>query len=447
MRKVLALLGALVFMCTSLLTLWGIAPAAMGVLVAALAEEGPMEDADPEEAVSLQERGQEDAEIAALVQDPDTDIRAKLDRIFARYATMGASIAVIQNGEITFLHTYGFRQKGGPPVTEDTLFQVGSIGKMVAGIGIMRLLEDGCATLDTDLGDILGFPVRNPEYPLEPITLRQVMSHTAGLRDNGYYNAALQGDPRPLSQLFRGNCLQYVFLPDAKPGHSQRYSNFGGGIAGSLIEKMSGQTVDSYLQAQVFAPLHITAAYQYSLLPQGAKVADMYAMPSKRSTKVLSSDLTHVTEADPEQHYFLTAGKLIISAPDLAKLLIALCDGGVCGDARILRESSVREMRTLQNDRGSVYGASGRGLFMNIIDDDQVEGRRMYGHGGKANGMLCAAYFDPTDRTGVVMLTNGCNNKKVYNDVGMLGRAVLTFIYKDLLAGSHVPEDPWLVEE
>jgi CubicO group peptidase (beta-lactamase class C family) len=192
--------------------------------------------------------------------------------------------------------------------------------------------------------------------------------------------------------------------------------------------------------------LGITAGFQVSLLPESLPLADMYAMPGKRLTKALREDPTHVLTPNPEKDYYFTAGKLIISAPDLAKLLIVLCDGGVYRDTRILKESTVVEICTPQNNRGSVRCDSGRGLYLNMIVNDQVEGRTMLGHGGKANGMLCAAYFDPTDRTGVVMLTNGCNNRKVYNDVGMLGRAVMRICYGELLDPTHVPEDPFLVD-
>ena len=169
-------------------------------------------------------------------------------------------------------------------------------------------------------------------------------------------------------------------------------------------------------------------------------------MPRRQLAKALREDSTAIASPDAETHYFLTAGKLVISAPDLAKLLIALCDGGVYQNARILKESAVREIITPQNYRGSVACESGNGLFLNIITNDQVEGRTMYGHGGKANGMLCAAYFDPADRTGVVMLTNGCNNRSVYNGVGMLGRQVMRLCYELLITPTHAVEDPFLVE-
>lgn len=382
----------------------------------------------------------------ALMEGMD-ELGELIDREFVRYNTLGACVVIFQNGEITYTHTYGVAAPGGAPITEDTGFQVASIGKLVANIGLMKLLDENDISLETELGDVLGYPIRNPNHPNTRVTLRQLMTHTASLKDNGYYQAALYGDVRPLSELFSGSRLRFTFYGDIEPGTARVYSNFGGGIIGSLIEKLSGQTLDAYLTEQVFAPLGITAAYQVGRLPEDMPLANMYYMPEKRLAKELRADDTSVTEPDAEQNYFLSSGKLIISAPDLAKVMIALCDGGVYQNTRIIKESTAISMCTVQNAIGSVTCDSDNGLFMNIITDYQVQGRTMYGHGGKANGMLCAAYFDPTDRTGVIMLTNGCNYKSVYHGVGMLGRMVMRVCYNQFLAPAHVPQDPFLVAE
>lgn len=375
----------------------------------------------------------------------DKSVEDQLAALFRRFSTLGASVAVFQNGHLTYTYCYGVRSAGGGSVTPDTGFQVGSISKMVANIGLMQLLEENGISLDSELGDILGYPVRSPEYPNTPVTLRQLMTHTAALRDSGYYQLALDGSPRALGTLFRGSALVYLF-EDWEPGSRRSYTNFGGGLIGCLIEKLSGQTLDDYMTENVFAPLGIIASYEASLLPESMPLADMYQMPGKVLTKALREDETLILLADPEHDYFLTAGKLIITAPDLCRILIALCDGGIYENTRILKESTVKEMTTRQNYIGSVSCESGHGLFMNIITDDEVESRTLYGHGGKANGMLCAAYFDPTDRTGVVMLTNGCNNTSVYNGVGLLGRLVLTLCYEEIIGSDYTAVDPFLVD-
>ncbi len=381
-----------------------------------------------------------------LAQEPPEELKTQLNRLFDQYDTMGACVAVFQNGEITYTYTYGTRTNGGDAVTPDSLFQVGSISKLVGNMGLMQLLTELDISLDTDISQILGFPIRHPEYPDLPITLRQVMTHTAALRENSAYDAALDGDGKALNELFSGDWAAASFIPHQKPGTKSVYSNLGGGLIGVLIEQLSGQTLDDYMREHVFEPLGITAAYQPALLPEDAPLCDLYQMPQRRLSKSLREETFFYTEPDPLHHYYLTAGKLVISAPDLCKLLIALCDGGVVGDVRILDASAVREMCTVQNDRWSVACESGRGLFMNIYTDKQVEGRTLYGHGGKAHGMLCAAYFDPSDRTGVVMLTNGCRNQPMRQGVGLLGRKVLTAVYDLWLTPTHQQEDPFAVE-
>lgn len=373
------------------------------------------------------------------------DTEAQLDAIFARFSTLGASVAVFENGSITYTYQYGTRSPNGERITADTLFQVGSISKLVANIGLMQLVERQGLSLDAPLSELLEIDVTHPRWPDEPITLRQLMTHTASLRDSHLYNAALVGEGKSLEKLF-GEYASFQFYAAHQPGTYREYSNFGGGLIGSLIEKLSGQTLDDYMQENVFAPLGVRAAFQPSLLGENAPFADLYRMPKKELAKRLSEDTLQLTQPDPMYHYYLTAGKLVIGAEDLCRLLIALCDGGIYENTRLLQESTVHEMTTRQNFRGSVRCESGHGLFMNIITDDEVEGRTLYGHGGRAYGMLCAAYFDPADRTGVVMLTNGCRNTSMHNGVGMLGRQVLTLCYEQIIGPDHVTENPFEVK-
>lgn len=383
---------------------------------------------------------------SAMPAETQAALEARLGKLFLSYDAMGACVAVMQNGRVTYTYCWGTRTNGGENVTPESLFQCGSISKMIGNIGLMQLVEKQNIPLDTDIGQLLGFPVRHPEYPDLPVTLRQVMTHTAALADSSAYAAGLDGEGLTLQEMFSGERAKASFLPGVKPGTKSAYSNLGGGLIGVLIETLSGRTLDDYMNENVFAPLGIKAAYQPGLLGADAPLCDLYLMPQRRLSKSLRQETAYYTEPDPARHYYLTAGKLVISAPDLCKLLIVLCDGGVYGDVQLLGDASVREMRTLQNDRWSVSCASGRGLFMNIYTDIQVEGRTLYGHGGKAHGMLCAAYFDPSDRTGVVMLTNGCRNQPARYGVGLLGRHVLTAVYEEWLDQEHVEVDAFSVE-
>lgn len=364
-------------------------------------------------------------------------VEERLARTFEEYGTLGASVAVFQNGRVTYTYAYGQIRPDGPEVTADTAFQVGSISKMVACIGLLQLMDDKGVSLDDELGDVLGYEVRNPYYPEVPVTLRQLMTHTASLRDASDYDDALEGEGLPLETLLVERAR--AVFSRSEPGHERVYSNFGGGLIGPLIEALSGMALDDYMARNVFEPLGVTAAYQASRLAGKAPLADIYFMPEARLAKRPGDD------APALRDYCFTAGKLTISAQDLCKILIALCDGGVCGDARILKESQVAEMTARQDHIGSVFCDSGNGLFLNVITDAEVPGRTLLGHGGKAYGMLCAAYFDPTDRTGVVMLTNGCDNRSDRNGIGVLGREILTLCYQEIIDPLHQVEDPFEV--
>ncbi|MDD3213239.1 MAG: serine hydrolase [Eubacteriales bacterium] len=404
---------------------------------------GTEEDANEE--VTDAQKAQEEAALSTLQDDGTLSAQQKLDALFKRFKTLGACVCVIENGAITHTYCYGIIKPKGDAITPETMFRVGSISKMVTAMGIMRLVEDGYAELDEDLSELIGETIRNPYYPDAVLTLRQLMTHTAGLRDSGYYRLAVQGKGTPLNELLGKDSRSYLFYQNGQPGTTHEYSNFGGGLLGVIIENLTGQTVDEYMNQTIFEPLGITAGYQGELLPADATVSDTYAMPSKRKTSSVREDGWAKTVPEPMLDYVITAGKLTISAPDLAKLLIVLCDGGVYGDTRLLKESTVTLMRTPQNGIGSVTGNSDWGLNMIPLQDVMVEGRTMYGHGGKANGMLCTAYFDPTDRTGVVMLTNGCNNRPVSNDVGLLSLLTVRLCYSEWIDDRHVTEDPWLV--
>ena len=124
--------------------------------------------------------------------------------------------------------------------------------------------------------------------------------------------------------------------------------------------------------------------------------------------------------------------------------LIALCDEGVAANARILAPADALQIITPQNRVGSVACDTGHGLFLNI-NRTLVQGRTLCGHGGKAYGMLCAAYFDPADRTGVVMLTNGCAQSLTAQGDARITHAVLTACYA-FLDEHHTPVPLYAVE-
>ncbi|MCL1963450.1 MAG: beta-lactamase family protein, partial [Firmicutes bacterium] len=306
-------------------------------------------------------------------------------------------------------------------------FRIASVTKMVSAIGVLRLVEQGMLELDRDASDYFAFPIRNPYYPNTPVTLRQIMSHTATLKDDYHYERAARGQIEWLHNVFHGNYTNMNYF-HREPGTYAAYSNFGGGMLGVFMEQLTGLTIDEYMARNVFAPLSITAAYHTPCLPYDAKIARVYEVDSSSMTLDLEARADEHFDAEPELDYAHTAGALMITAEGLAKIVIALAGDGSVDGVRLLLPETVEMMRTRQDHIGSVQCDAGRGLNLNIITDSLVRGRTLYGHQGKAYGMICAAYFDPADQTGVVLLTNGCDTSTV-NSVARIARAMITQAY------------------
>lgn len=348
--------------------------------------------------------------------------------ILEDYDTMGAAIALIRDGRIVDTFYYGKANRADDiPVTSDTYFRVASISKMVSAIGILQMAEHKKITLDQDISDYFPYEIRNPRYPDTIITLRQIMSHTASFDDDADYKRATNGQILALSEVFGPERAKNNFL-SWEPGTKSVYSNFGGGILGSLMETISGLTIDGYMTANVFGPVGIAAGYHTPNLPQGAQIARIYNTETNSMKLDLMTSTDQHWEADPETAYVHSAGALCMTAEGLAKLMIAVAGDGSVDGVRLLQPETVNVMRSRQDNIGSVRCDSGRALCLNIVKDGLVKGRTLFGHQGKAYGMICAAYFDPVDQTGVVLLTNGCDNS-TFNSVARIARAVMARAY------------------
>ncbi len=142
-------------------------------------------------------------------------------------------------------------------VTADDPVRVASVTKLVVALGVMRLVEAGTLDLDRDASDYLGWRLRNPAYPDTPVTLRLLLSHTAGVRDGNDYRVPL------------GKTVQTA-LSDPKawdaghaPGRYFTYSNLNFPIIGSIMEKVTGERFDTLMQRIVLKPLDIEACFNW----------------------------------------------------------------------------------------------------------------------------------------------------------------------------------------
>ena len=343
----------------------------------------------------------------------------RLADTFRARKTTGAVLCVAKDGEIVLEYYYGYADKKNEEmVSEDTYFRTASVTKLVTGIHVMQLVEQGELELDCSIGDYLGYEVKNLYFPDIPVTLRHLMTHTSSLDHRGGYSVS----GRPLQQILdaslnrKGNWYRY------EPGSQYKYSNFGAGIMGSLVEAATGKNINDSITETLFDPLNIDAALHPALVKEPEKTAVQYE-PDGNVMKSRSRALGEKWDAtvDPELHFRITVGKLWIRGRDLCRLGIMMCQNGMLEGQRVLQEDTVQEMMADQNGHGYVTVSSPYGLSVHR-EDSLLKDRLVYGHQGLSEGTLCNLYWEPESGLVFALITNG-SNTNMSNHVGILSRA------------------------
>ena len=341
----------------------------------------------------------------------DQDMDARVDEVFRSMKTVGGAFVVAQHGEIVYERYYGEQQKTTHvPVTENTYFKCASVTKLVTGIGLMKMMEEGILDPDEDISAYLGYTVRNKRFMDMPITLRMLMSHTAGLVENASFGrkSSILSDMLDVEKKAGAN-----FKKEVAPGSEYAYSNFGAGITGAIVESVTGMDVSSYMREHLFAPLGIDAAYSVTQLAEPDYIAatynkdgSLYAAPSYMLRQ------EYIAEALPDIHYRTTIGSLLIRPRDLARLGIVLCGDGTVDGERVLSEESIMAMRQEHSPETDGITADSPYTFFTIRQDTLFDGLRVYGHQGTDEGIVCNLYVEPENQLVIVVMTNGCNSTR-----------------------------------
>ena len=312
----------------------------------------------------------------------------------------GLATAVIRGRELVWSKGHGFANLWRrEPVRPDTLFMLASISKTFISTAVMQAVRDGLFGLDDDVSDILPFPVRTPEHPKRAITARQLMTHTSSIRDRwSVWNDLYSDGDSPIGL---GPFLQGYFVPGgedyrrtnfyaAKPGSIYRYSNLGAALAAFLVEAASGAGFDVWCVNRIFEPLRMTrAGWHLADVP-----AEDVAMPYRWSNRDGRYE-AHGQYGYPDY----PDGALRTTAPQLARHLGMMMNGGTWRGADLLERDTVREILRSQIPDA----AYGQGL---IWYRSRTSRRLVIGHNGGDKGVATVAFFDPAEDIGVVALAN-----------------------------------------
>lgn len=330
-------------------------------------------------------------------QLPDEAAEA-LQSILRRHRARSAELRLFRLDEPAMDLLY---QGGGAPLPPDCSFRLASISKMVTAIAVMKLREQGLIDIDRDLGEVLPFPLRHPAASEKPITLRMLMSHTAGLRDGAAYTAALAGGV-PAGRVLEGDSYRQV-----PPGHSWHYSNLGAGLVASALEAQLQEPFDDIMRRTLFEPLGIAASF-YPQRVKGELVPAFRVLPPARRPAFdpalrRSRPLAGADRPQPEMHYLLSQGSCCMTAAGLQAVLGALLRPGY------LNEASIGEMLRPVAPFGARAPKLNQGLGIFRLDDGQISSRPLFGHQGNAYGAIHAAFFEPLSARGLIFLSTGAS--------------------------------------
>lgn len=335
-----------------------------------------------------------------FAQDSGKTMENEILQLMEEYKAVGLSVAVVKDGKLVYTKAFGKQNiASGTPLKEDHVFRIASISKSFTATGIMQLIEAGKFTLDTDFSELIGFPVRNPNFPDQPITLRMVLSHTSSINDSQGYFTFDVIDPSKNPDWAKS-------YNDYAPGSKYQYCNLNFNMAGAVIERFSGERFDEYIPGHILRPLGLYGGYRIDALDSD-RFASIYTYNETEGTFREAPDAYHPRREELKNYtigvttpVFSPTGGMKISAPDLARYMTMHMNYGESNGVRIIGEASSREMQK------AVLETSGYGLALTNTSE-YIPGEKMVGHTGSAYGLYSNMFFNPDKKFGVVLITNG----------------------------------------
>lgn len=352
----------------------------------------------------------------------EREVEAFMDRFFARQLKKekipGATVSVVKDGKVLFAKGYGQAdiESNEPVVADETLFRIASTSKLFTATAVMQLVEEGKLDLDEDVNAYLDDVEVPDTYPGRPVTLRNLLTHTAGFEEHFTGSLSPGADElRPLGEYLAEDMPARV----VPPGEVTSYSNYGVALAGHVVEEVSGESYDRYLKENIFDPLGMqdtSAAQPPAPATLDKRLATGYDVEGGEPV------------AKPFEYVNVSpAGTVSTTSTDMARFMIAHLQDGRYGDARILDEATAREMQEQQFV--NYPGLDGMGI---TFYQQTINGERMVEHGGNLNQFHALLALIPERDVGFFVAYNS------YGDGGQRAEYELQNAFMD----HFYPEEP-----
>ena len=322
----------------------------------------------------------------------------------------GVSAVIIKDEKLAWVGNYGVANLStGQPVDTNTIFMLASISKTITATAIMQLYEDGYFELADDINLHLPFEIYHPSYPDSTITMLQLLTHSAAMRDNWDIldTVYVAGDsPLPLGDFMQGYFEvggPYYYAEDNfytyAPGADYNYCNEGIALLGYMVEVFTGQPFNSYCNEHIFEPLCMTNTGWFL---------------SELDTNLIAHPYDYISGSYYDYGLYgypdYPDGQLRTTSLSLAKFLwMNMFDGNFNG-VQILEPETINLMRSSQIP----FIDPTQGLVWYSYED----GGTWWGHSGGDSGVSTDMYFNDDTQTGIIVLANSDNSHiQIWNEL------------------------------
>lgn len=328
----------------------------------------------------------------------DLEMKARVEEILNRHPAVGLAVGVVRDGSLAFFHGHGVADiASDTPVTEDTVFRIGSVTKTFTAIAVMQLWEQGLLDLDAPANDHLrAYKLVPAKATHRPATVRHLLTYTAGLPQAVYLSHAFKptlgemvefGRRVPtLAEFYRGE-LHLV----AEPGVMHIYSNHSFATLGQIVEDVSGEPLDRYFTGHIFEPLGMEQTDLLRSERVRGRLATEYALRSHGPRPIRDCDL-------------ITAGGggIYSTTTDMARYVAALLGGGANERGSVLEPETLAAMFAPQYQPDPRLPGVGLAFYRR-----DVGGHLIVEKDGLVRGFASHMFVAPHDGVGIVAFANG----------------------------------------
>lgn len=310
-----------------------------------------------------------------------------IEKTLAENGIPSMSIALVRGDSIVWKAAFGYANlRTRTPATTETLYSTGSSFKSVTATAVMQLAEQGKLRLDDPINRFLGDDqVQDRLQSEKPVTFTDILSHWSGLT-NAAETEPIWGRKLPKTLEAMTSRLYSIRAPETK----WEYNNGAYGVAGLLVQKISGMDYEKYMVENVLKPLGVKTPHPVYPSPD---MVELMALPYRAGGSL------GTPEPEAQVHFDVyPAGDIYLRAEDMARYLGAQLNGGVFNGHRILSEESVRAMH-----KPRFGGTYGFGFWM---IRDSTTGDTLIHHGGAIQGQRAFLIGDVDARVGVYYMTN-----------------------------------------